>query len=53
VLELIFNDWLLRQFRKNLKRMDRANSLDLMLADLEEMAGRPRGRPGEAAGAAA
>lgn len=41
VLDLIFNDWLLRQFRGNLRRMDRANSLDLMLADLEEMA-RPR-----------
>jgi len=38
VLDLIFNDWLLRQFRGNLKRMDRANSLELMLADLEEMA---------------
>ncbi len=38
VVELAFNDWLLRQFRGNLKRMDRANSLDLMLTDLEEMA---------------
>ena len=38
VLELVFNDWLLRQFRGNLKRMDRSNSLDLMLADLEAMA---------------
>ena len=38
VLELIFNDWLLRQFRGNLKRMDRMNSLDLMLGDLEAMA---------------
>jgi UDP-N-acetylglucosamine--N-acetylmuramyl-(pentapeptide) pyrophosphoryl-undecaprenol N-acetylglucosamine transferase len=52
VLDLIFNDWLLRQFRKNLKRMDRANSLDLMVADLEEIAS-PRhpagpGRPAEA-----
>lgn len=37
VLELIFNDALLRKFRGNLQRMDRANSLDLMLADLEEM----------------
>jgi UDP-N-acetylglucosamine--N-acetylmuramyl-(pentapeptide) pyrophosphoryl-undecaprenol N-acetylglucosamine transferase len=41
VLDLIFNDWLLRQFRGNLRRMDRLNSLDLMLADLEGMA-RPR-----------
>jgi UDP-N-acetylglucosamine--N-acetylmuramyl-(pentapeptide) pyrophosphoryl-undecaprenol N-acetylglucosamine transferase len=38
VLDLIFNDWLLRQFRGNLRRMDRANSLELMLADLEAMA---------------
>jgi hypothetical protein len=36
VLDLIFNDWLLRQFRGNLKRMDRANSL-------EHHAGGPRG----------
>ncbi len=42
VLDLIFNDWLLRLFRGNLKRMDRAGSLDLMLADLEELA---RARP--------
>jgi UDP-N-acetylglucosamine--N-acetylmuramyl-(pentapeptide) pyrophosphoryl-undecaprenol N-acetylglucosamine transferase len=47
VLDLIFNDWLLRQFRKNLKRMDRANSLDLMVADLEEIANpRSPGNPG-------
>jgi UDP-N-acetylglucosamine--N-acetylmuramyl-(pentapeptide) pyrophosphoryl-undecaprenol N-acetylglucosamine transferase len=38
VMDLIFNDWLLRQFRGNLKRMDRLNSLDLMLGDLEEIA---------------
>ncbi|HEY1847752.1 MAG TPA: UDP-N-acetylglucosamine--N-acetylmuramyl-(pentapeptide) pyrophosphoryl-undecaprenol N-acetylglucosamine transferase [Opitutaceae bacterium] len=37
-LEVVFNDWLLRQFRGNLRRMDRSNSLDLMLADLESMA---------------
>jgi UDP-N-acetylglucosamine--N-acetylmuramyl-(pentapeptide) pyrophosphoryl-undecaprenol N-acetylglucosamine transferase len=50
VLDLIFNDWLLRQFRKNLKRMDRANSLDLMVADLEEIASpRNPGHPGPAA----
>lgn len=40
VLDVIFNDWLLRKFRGNLQRMDRANALDLMLADLEEIAGR-------------
>jgi UDP-N-acetylglucosamine--N-acetylmuramyl-(pentapeptide) pyrophosphoryl-undecaprenol N-acetylglucosamine transferase len=37
-LDVIFNDWLLRKFRENLRRMDRANSLDLMLADLDRMA---------------
>ena len=50
VLDLIFNDWLLRQFRGNLKRMDRLNSLDLMLGDLEGMA---RPRPQEPLGPAA
>lgn len=45
VLDVIFNDWLLRKFRSNLKRMDRANSLDLMLGDLEEIA---RGDAGSA-----
>ena len=41
VLDLIFNDWLLRKFRANLQRMDRANSLELMLRDLEAMAAPP------------
>jgi UDP-N-acetylglucosamine--N-acetylmuramyl-(pentapeptide) pyrophosphoryl-undecaprenol N-acetylglucosamine transferase len=50
VLDLIFNDWLLRQFRKNLKRMDRANSLDMMVSDLEEMAN--QGHPGTPGGSA-
>src|SRR5207302_4658058 len=36
VLDVIFNDWLLRKFRGNLARMDRANSLDVMLRDLDE-----------------
>ena len=38
VRDVIFNDWLLRKFRGNLRRMDRANSLDVMLRDLEEIA---------------
>ena len=38
VLDVIFNDWLLRKFRGNLQRMDRANSLELMLEDLESIA---------------
>ncbi|MCF7688238.1 MAG: UDP-N-acetylglucosamine--N-acetylmuramyl-(pentapeptide) pyrophosphoryl-undecaprenol N-acetylglucosamine transferase [Cephaloticoccus sp.] len=37
VLDIIFNDWLLRRFRSNLRRMDRANPLGLMLNDLEEI----------------
>jgi UDP-N-acetylglucosamine--N-acetylmuramyl-(pentapeptide) pyrophosphoryl-undecaprenol N-acetylglucosamine transferase len=48
VMDVIFNDWLLRKFRGNLQRMDRANSLDLMLGDLEEIAGRGgAGRAGQ------
>jgi len=46
VMEMAFNDWLLRKFRGNLRRMDRANSLDLMLRDLEELAAGSRGKPG-------
>lgn len=38
VLEVIFNDGLLKEFRANLQRMDRANSLEFMLNDLEEIA---------------
>lgn len=37
VIELIFNDWLLQKFRSNLQRMDRENSLDLIVADLEQI----------------
>ena len=37
VLEIISNDWLLKKFRANLQRMDRTNSLELMLRDLEKM----------------
>jgi UDP-N-acetylglucosamine--N-acetylmuramyl-(pentapeptide) pyrophosphoryl-undecaprenol N-acetylglucosamine transferase len=44
VLDTIFNDWLLRKFRGNLQRMDRANSLELILDDLDEIVG-----PGPAA----
>ena len=38
VLDVIGNEWMLRRFRGNLRRMDRANSLDLMLGDLGEIA---------------
>lgn len=37
VLEVLFNDWLLQTFRGNLRRMDRANSLDVVVRDLEEL----------------
>lgn len=43
VLEVIFNEWRLKKFRANLKRMDRANSLELMLSDLEEIVSHHRG----------
>ena len=45
VRDVIFNDWLLRKFRGNLQRMDRANSLELMLADLEQITGRAPAAP--------
>jgi UDP-N-acetylglucosamine--N-acetylmuramyl-(pentapeptide) pyrophosphoryl-undecaprenol N-acetylglucosamine transferase len=38
VLELIFNDFLLDAFRRNLERMEHSNSLDLLLHDLEDLA---------------
>jgi len=41
VLDTIFNDWLIRKFRGNLQRMDRANSLELMLDDLDELVAAP------------
>ena len=43
--DAIFNDWLLRKFRGNLRRMDRANSLDLILQDLEFLAAPPPAGP--------
>lgn len=46
VRDVIFNDWLLKKFRANLQRMDRTNSLELMLNDLEEMAAVPGVEPG-------
>jgi UDP-N-acetylglucosamine--N-acetylmuramyl-(pentapeptide) pyrophosphoryl-undecaprenol N-acetylglucosamine transferase len=45
VLDVIFNEALLRKFRGNLQRMDRANPLEFMLGDLEEIAA---GRSGSA-----
>jgi len=37
VRDVVFNDWLMRKFKANLQRMDRANSIDDMLNDLEEL----------------
>jgi UDP-N-acetylglucosamine--N-acetylmuramyl-(pentapeptide) pyrophosphoryl-undecaprenol N-acetylglucosamine transferase len=45
VRDVIFNDWLLRKFRANLRRMDRANSLDLVLDDLEGLAAAVAAKP--------
>ena len=45
VLDVIFNDWLLKKFRANLQRMDRTNSLEFMLSDLEGMAAVPGAEP--------
>ncbi|MEY4941660.1 MAG: hypothetical protein RIQ93_3395, partial [Verrucomicrobiota bacterium] len=46
VLAIIFDDWFLRKFHGNLRRMDRTNSLDLMVHDLEEIVARQRSRNG-------
>lgn len=45
VRDTVFNDWLLRKFRANLERMDRANSLGDMLDDLEELTAPPAEPP--------
>lgn len=37
VSEMVFNDWLLQKLRSNLQRMDRTNSLELIVNDLEEI----------------
>jgi UDP-N-acetylglucosamine--N-acetylmuramyl-(pentapeptide) pyrophosphoryl-undecaprenol N-acetylglucosamine transferase len=42
VLDTIFSDGLLQKFRSNLRRMDRVQSLDLVLNDLEEIIAGPR-----------
>ncbi len=48
-LALLRNEAALRVHRENLRRLDRANSLELMLADLEHLARRPRSGRGEGA----
>jgi len=53
VLDLIFNDALLRKFRGNLQRMDQANSLEFLLTDLEAIvAAKASGAAGEGVTAA-
>jgi UDP-N-acetylglucosamine--N-acetylmuramyl-(pentapeptide) pyrophosphoryl-undecaprenol N-acetylglucosamine transferase len=42
VLELIFNDFLLDSFRRNLERMEHSNSLDVLLHDLQDLAAQSR-----------
>ncbi len=37
VKEVVFNDWLLQQFQKNLERMDRENTIDRIVRDLDEI----------------
>ncbi len=38
VLDVVFNDWLLKKFRTNLHRMSRENSIDVIIGDLETLA---------------
>lgn len=45
VLDTISNDWLLRKFRGNLRRMDRANSLETIVSDLESISHRQQTPP--------
>ncbi len=40
VLELMFNDWLLKKFRDNLHRMSRENCIENLVQDLEDLAAR-------------
>jgi len=37
IREVVFNDWLLRQFQINLERMDRENTIDRIIRDLDEI----------------
>lgn len=38
VIDLIYNDWLLENFRKNLERLDRYNSIEVIVRDIETIA---------------
>lgn len=39
VLDTVLNDWLLRQLRGNLRKMDRVNALQFIVEDLEHISG--------------
>jgi len=38
VIDTIYNDWLLRKFRRNLERLDRYNSIETIIRDIESIA---------------
>ena len=38
VLDVVFNDWLLKKFRTNLHRMSQENTIDTIVHDLEDLA---------------
>lgn len=38
VIDLIFNDWLIKRFRENLERLDRANPVDKIVKDMATIA---------------
>ena len=42
-LDIIFNDWLLSKFHTNLHRMSQENSIETIVADLEDLAAGPTG----------
>jgi UDP-N-acetylglucosamine--N-acetylmuramyl-(pentapeptide) pyrophosphoryl-undecaprenol N-acetylglucosamine transferase len=52
VLDVMFNDWLLSKFRTNLHRMSQENSIETIVADLEDLASGPT-RPGDLRASAA
>ncbi|GHC11291.1 UDP-N-acetylglucosamine--N-acetylmuramyl-(pentapeptide) pyrophosphoryl-undecaprenol N-acetylglucosamine transferase [Cerasicoccus arenae] len=41
VTDLIFNDWLIKRFRENLERLDRANPVDRIVKDMASIAADP------------
>lgn len=41
VIDIIFNDWLIKRFRENLERLDRANPVDKIVKDMATIAAEP------------